>query len=186
MRYCLKCRHLSGNGPLCTHCGRSFGGRLCNHKKGRHLNPPDANFCGQCGSTQLTEATSSLPLGWVSQMLLLFLLIGAGGVVVKGVAPALLGALSWPDGWSFQALTGYRSPAVWAIEKSAHILILLLVFYGLSALIPGEAGRQFRSVVTNFLNHLIRGVFKALGQLLSAVLKLLLSWLGRNGNKNKT
>ena len=78
MRYCLKCRHLSGSGPLCTHCGRSFGGRLCNHKKGRHLNPPDANFCGQCGSTQLTEATSALPLGWVSRLLLFDRVYGRG------------------------------------------------------------------------------------------------------------
>lgn len=181
MRYCLRCRHLSGSGPLCTHCGRSFGGRLCDHKKGRHLNPPDANFCGQCGSTGLTEATASLPLGWVSHLLVLIFILGAGAIAL----PALSGTLSWTTGWSFQALTGYRSPLVWAIEKSAHILILLLVFYGLSALIPGAAGQQFRNVVTNFLNHLIKGSFKALGQVFTSALKLLLVWLGKERTRHK-
>ncbi len=69
MRLCLACRRLSSDTPLCSHCGRSFGGRLCNNKKGRHLNPATAQHYGQCGSTVLTEAATSIPLSGIARLL---------------------------------------------------------------------------------------------------------------------
>jgi hypothetical protein len=174
MRFCLTCRYFSGDGPICTHCGRSFGGRLCNHKK-RHLNPPDAQFCGHCGSTTLTEATTSIPLGCSSRMVLL------GGVA------ALLwwGSghfLQW-GGLSFTAMTGYKSPLVWAIEKCANVLIILFVFYFLSMFMPGPAGEQFRGLISKVCLQSLNFVFKILGGLGKGIGKVLLHLLG--GEKTK-
>jgi hypothetical protein len=150
MRYCLACRRFSAAGPLCTQCGRSFGGRLCNGKK-RHLNPPDAQFCGQCGITDLAESASYIPLGCSGRLLawggVLWLLWWGGGHLLR---------------WSsqgFSGITGYRSPAVWLIEKSAHVLIILFVFYFLSMFLPGEAGRQFRGLISKLSTEILRFSF---------------------------
>ena len=62
MRYCLTCRHLASSGPICSQCGRSFGGHRC---EAGHLNPPGAQFCAQCGSTKLLQSASSIAVGRV-------------------------------------------------------------------------------------------------------------------------
>ena len=62
MRFCLRCRRFSGGGPLCTGCGRSFGGRLCRGKT-RHLNPHDARFCNFCGTPDMEEAATFAAAG---------------------------------------------------------------------------------------------------------------------------
>ena len=55
MRYCPSCGRFNPGRPLiCHYCGKSWYYRLC--PKG-HLNPPDAIFCGECGSSQLTDAS---------------------------------------------------------------------------------------------------------------------------------
>lgn len=62
MRYCSHCKRLNTeHPPFCRYCGRSWNARLC--PRG-HPNPTDANFCGECGNTDLTETTGSFPL-WV-------------------------------------------------------------------------------------------------------------------------
>lgn len=80
-------------------------------------------------------------------------------------------------GDAFHAATGFRSPLVWAIEKSAHVLIILFVFYLLSLFLPGEAGRQFRNlvstIITSLLGFLLQSmtrVFAALGRLLQRLI----------------
>lgn len=175
MRYCLACHRLSADGPLCTSCGRSFGGRLCNHKKGRHLNPPHASVCGQCGSTTLTDATTGVPLGCSSRMALLGL---TAGLVWWGSShPSLWSKLS------FTALTGYRSPFVWAIEKSGHVLILLFTFYFLSMFMPGAAGEQFRGLISKLCTQLLNFAFQILFGLFKGVGKVLMGAMA--GGKSK-
>ena len=75
MRYCLACRRMAASGPICSGCGRSFGGHLCSCK---HLNPPGAQFCAQCGSTKLLQAASSVSLGKTLGLLLLAALLWFG------------------------------------------------------------------------------------------------------------
>jgi hypothetical protein len=164
MRYCLTCRYFSGDGPICTHCGRSFGGRLCNHKK-RHLSPPDAQFCGQCGSTNLTDATNYIPLG-CSLHALAFIIVAS--VLWFGASQFL----NWGS-QGFTAITGYRNPLVWIIEKCANVLIILFVFYFLSGLIPGEAGRQFRGLLTRFCTESLRFLFQCLSFIGRALLRMM-------------
>lgn len=138
---------------------------MCNGKK-RHLNPPDSQFCGQCGTADLTDAASFVPLGSSIRLL------------VWGI---VLGLLWWGGGrlvsWGsqgFEGLTGYKSLAIWLIEKSVNVLYILFVFYFLAAFIPGEAGRQFRGLLSHlclkFLHlgfHIVHGALRFLSRLLA-------------------
>ena len=59
MRYCPYCHRLNAGRPrLCFYCGRTWHVRLC--PRG-HENPPDAQFCGSCGSADLTETAGPVP-----------------------------------------------------------------------------------------------------------------------------
>jgi len=146
MRWCLACRRLSGDFPICTSCGRSFGGRLCGGKK-RHLNPVSANYCGQCGSSMLLDSANSIPLGWIVRALMLAGLVWLG---LHSFGWGLLGAHSL-----FTAVTGCHDPLVWLLDRSARYVILYcLIYFGLG-LIPGGIGRACQKVFRS-------GVFWAL------------------------
>lgn len=176
MRFCLKCRSFSGGGPLCTQCGRSFGGRLC---KGRtkHLNPYDARFCNHCGTSDLLEGATSIPLGWISRLAIIAFVFFVGRWL-------LLGATHAPN-FSFKALTGYQDVRVWIIEKFANLMIILLVFSFLSSFIPGEAGKQFRSIMFGLVGRAITLFFKVLERSIYFGGKLLLRSLGVEIEKKK-
>ena len=79
---------------------------------------------------------------------------------------------------SFEGLTGFKSPAVWLVEKFAHIIIILFVFYFLSSFMPGEAGKQFRAAMSNIVMHAIKFFFKFLEQGVHFVGRLLLKTAG--------
>lgn len=59
----------------------------------------------------------------------------------------------------FQARTGFHDPMVWLVEKCAHVVIVIMTFYLISAFIPGEAGQMFRGLMNNFVNHLLKLAF---------------------------
>jgi hypothetical protein len=46
---------------ICHYCGRTWQVRLC--PRG-HENPPDSQFCGICGSADLTETAGPVPF-WI-------------------------------------------------------------------------------------------------------------------------
>jgi hypothetical protein len=46
---------------ICHYCGRTWHVRLC--PRG-HENPPDSQFCGICGSADLTETAGPVPF-WI-------------------------------------------------------------------------------------------------------------------------
>lgn len=158
MRFCLACRRLSSDTPLCSNCGRSFGGRLCNNKKGRHLNPSAANVCGQCGSTVLIDAAGSIPLNGGARLL-------AGGVILGGavwVAPAAIQWIGHATGYSH-----YRDGRVWLIETTAGLLMpfitIFIVLYALSHMVPGEAGKLMRTVLIGTTMWSVRGLLNTVG-----------------------
>ncbi len=176
MRFCLSCRSLSGGGPLCTQCGRSFGGRLCQGKK-KHLNPYDARLCNHCGTDKLYDGATSIPLGWVSRIVILAFIFFVGRWLLLEVTHA--------PNLSFKALTGYQDVRVWIIEKFANFLIILLVFSFLSSFIPGEAGKWFRSIMFGMVGRAITLFFKVLAQVIFFMGKLLLHSLGVEVNKKE-
>ena len=176
MRFCLCCRNFSGGGPLCTHCGRSFGGRLCRGRT-RHLNPFDALFCNFCGTTDLEEGARSIPFGWVSRLLVV-------ATLFFGARWLLLNVSGAPN-LSFKAMTGFQSPAVWLVEKFAHVIIILFVFYFLSSFMPGEAGKQFRAAMSSIVIQAIKLFFKVIERGLGFVGKLLMKAAGIEASKKK-
>jgi len=53
MRYCPNCRRINEAWPeRCRFCGLTWNVRIC--RRG-HQNPPNAVFCGECGSGDLTD-----------------------------------------------------------------------------------------------------------------------------------
>ena len=176
MRFCLSCRSFSGGGPLCTQCGKSFGGRLCKGRT-RHLNPYDARSCNYCGTTDLLDGAASIPLGWVSRLAIIVGLFFLG----RWILLMATGASSL----SVQSLTGYVDVRIWLIEKLANFLIVLLVFAFLSSFIPGEAGKQFRSIMFGLVGRAIGLGFRLLERALMLSGKLLLRIVGLEGDSGK-
>jgi len=74
MRYCPHCQRLNAGQPqLCNYCGRTWHVRLC--PRG-HENPPDAQFCGNCGSADLSETAGPIPFWiWMIRMCILVVLV---------------------------------------------------------------------------------------------------------------
>lgn len=53
MRYCPSCRRVNEGWPeYCRFCSATWGVRIC--KRG-HVNPPNASFCGECKSAEMSE-----------------------------------------------------------------------------------------------------------------------------------
>lgn len=176
MRFCLRCRNFSGGGPLCTHCGRSFGGQLCRGRT-RHLNPFDALFCNFCGTTDMEESARSIPFGWVSRLLVVAALFFGGRWLLLNFTQA--------PNTSFEGMTGYKSPAVWLVEKFAHVIIILFVFYFLSSFMPGEAGKQFRAAMSNIVMQAIKLFFMLVGRGIHLASMLVLKAVGIEAQTSK-
>ncbi len=125
----------------------------------------------------MEEAATSLPLGWVRWVLLVALLVFIGRWMLGS-------GFGLPD-LSVQSLTGYKSWGVWIIEKLSHFVIVLFVFYFLSAFLPGEVGKGFRAAVAAVLNHSLRFGFGLLGGALRFIGVSLLRVLGGETGKKK-
>ena len=170
MRFCLACRRLSSDTPLCTHCGRSFGGRLCNNRKGRHLNPSAAQVCGTCGSTVLTDPATSIPITGTARLL-------AGGALLGGIVWVAPAAAHW-----IGAATGYshyRDPRVWLIETTAGLLMpfltIFFILYVFSHMVPGEGGKLIRNALVGTTMWVVRGLLNTVGGIGKGLGKLLSS-----------
>ncbi len=60
MKYCPHCQQWNHGRPMrCRYCGRTWNVRLC---PSGHLNPRNANFCGECGSGNLSDPTEGQSL----------------------------------------------------------------------------------------------------------------------------
>ena len=175
MRFCLACRRLSANTPLCTHCGHSFAGRLCSQRKCRYLNPSAAQVCGKCGSTTLADPAASIPISGIATSLTLL----AG---VFWVAPAGLHWLGNATGYSH-----YRDGRVWFIETTAGLLMpfltIFFLLYVMSHIIPGEGGKLIRSALTGTTMWAVRGLLNTVGGIGKGLGKLLSSRV--QGTKTK-
>ena len=136
MRLCLSCYHMwPGDALLCGHCGRSFGGRLCAR---RHRSPTGARCCVQCGLTELTVPTRSLPLGWLP------VLLSAGILLLAGLS-----------------LWRFLEPSV--LAETHRFFAWLTVIAVIVLCLPGGFGRRVRRSASRTLSGLWRLVFWGLG-----------------------
>ena len=96
MRYCPYCRRLNPGQPLfCRFCGRTWHVRLC--PRG-HENPISAQYCGSCGSADLTEPAGRRRLGpYLVKALILVMLLaflhGIGRLFLLSFTPETLAML---------------------------------------------------------------------------------------------
>src|SRR5258707_14679804 len=95
MKYCPFCKRLnSGRPAICNYCGRSWYHRLCSRG---HENPHDAQYCGNCGSTDMTETVGRrslvMPLLSVAGVVMLVLVIKSLVVHLPGLLSSVFGAL---------------------------------------------------------------------------------------------
>jgi len=60
MNFCPHCNRWNIGSPLrCRYCGRTWRVRICS---AGHVNPADANFCGECGRAELSEPSGRIPV----------------------------------------------------------------------------------------------------------------------------
>lgn len=170
MRLCLACRRLSSDTPLCTHCGRSFGGRMCSQRRCRHLNPTASNSCGQCGSATLADPATCIPITGAARLLACGALLG--GIIL--VAPAAAYWIGDATGYSH-----YRDGRVWLIETTGRLLMpfltIFFILYMGSHMVPGEGGRLIRTALVGTTMWIVRGLLntvasigKGMGKLISS------------------
>lgn len=94
MKRCTYCfRYSIGEHAFCSHCGRSFNVRLC--PRG-HISPRGADFCGECGSGDLsTPAPPATFLFHLSQWALRVTLALTVIIVALLAVLALIYTLNW-------------------------------------------------------------------------------------------
>ena len=120
MRFCPHCRRLNPGRPvICHYCGRTWHVRLC--PRG-HENPPDSQFCGICGSADLSETAGPVPL-WIW-------LIRIGSLIIFIV---FIASLNLPE---FH-LTD---------QISAQVIAITMLLVGINIALSGLPG-PFRRVV---------------------------------------
>ncbi len=103
MKICLTCHRLSRHrAKFCLYCGRSFGGRLC---RDSHLSSRQAKCCAECGSAELTHATSYLSLRLPQVILTVFLFLLAARIAVAAL-PFLASLFTQMFSGAFQFVFG--------------------------------------------------------------------------------
>lgn len=113
MKYCPFCKRLNSGRPrICRYCGRSWHQRLC--PRG-HENPHNAQYCGDCGSTELTETVG--PRSWRVQLSLLAGLLLLGTVVIYTLQHLL------------QFLRSSGESILCYLNDNAFVIILLSVLF---------------------------------------------------------
>ena len=161
MKLCLSCYHLSpGESVYCGTCGRSFGGRICRTKK-KHLSPPSAQVCVQCGSTDLTDSTLFFPLGWIWRTIVFGCLL----LLLWGSMPTIIVL-------SGRIFDGRFSPIV-LLDTLLFWLIVFGFFYWLLSIIPGGVGKQLLKLIDGTLQLLVKQIFSLTHSVIKATFKLL-------------
>ncbi len=139
MRYCPHCQRINPGRPqFCHYCARTWQIRICNHG---HENPANVQFCGTCGSADLTETAG--PRSWVE------IILKACLWLIAGLSLYLLLA---------GLLNLFKPPMLY------HILPLIIVIYLLIvgvqfvlSLLPGFIGSGVRLIVGSVRKLIVAG-----------------------------
>jgi hypothetical protein len=147
MRFCPHCHRLNPGHPrICHYCGRTWYVRLC--PRG-HENPYNAQYCGTCGSADLTETGGQIP--WFSIALKGFLWL-LSGLMIYCLVVGFWNVLKSSEAASFFSL----------------IIILCLLVLGFQfclSLMPSPVSRTVRRVGKVFSGSILR-VLKAIWEIM--------------------
>lgn len=135
MRYCPYCHRWNAGRPQrCNYCNRTWHIRLCPRS---HENPHDAQFCGICGSADLTDTAGPRPWWvWLFWFIKYALLLGLLLLIVL----ALIGLAASPR---------QQLPFILGIA-------LLLFGYGLAMSIMAGPTRRLVRSITDVVNKTLK------------------------------
>jgi RNA polymerase subunit RPABC4/transcription elongation factor Spt4 len=167
MRLCLSCYRLWPRGALfCGACGRSFGGRVC---KRRHVSPPGAQVCIQCGESELTEATGYLSFGWLSGLVSVVALLLLSIWLLRHLRESFTLLVATLD-WLLLHLFGLPPQA---LERGSAVLIgwgivIGLILMALPRRVRGNVSRSLGSTLGSVWRFVYRvlvlGFLRAISQ----------------------
>ena len=151
MKYCPHCKRINPGRPvICHFCGRTWYVRLC--PRG-HENPAIAQYCGTCGSADLTETAG--PRSWF------FIATKIGFLIFIGLLAYLI---------ITAFLNILRPPDVYATLNFVVIICLsMLVFQYALSMLPKSIGDGVWIVI----RWGMRFAAEAIGWLLMTVWKIL-------------
>ncbi len=134
MRYCPHCERFNRGKPkICHFCGRTWFVRLC--PRG-HENPPNAQFCGSCGSADLSEPATTRLLPWLLLKMFFWFVFGL-----------LIAAVYW-------ALWGVIGGIILYLLPLTVIVLLLLLAYSLAlAALPKPLGGAIQKGTKKILSR---------------------------------
>jgi hypothetical protein len=157
MRYCSFCGRLNPGRPLiCHYCGRTWYIRLC--PRG-HENPPNAQFCGTCGSMDLSETAGPRPWGLYALKILIFAILC---LVIFSFGKFVL--LSLKGGVLFTS------------TKYLFAIILLMIGYCIAiSFLPQPIKRMFMRVNGYLLKAIIQAIVWVC-LTIKEIFNLLLNW----------
>jgi len=145
---CLTCRFASPPGSrFCARCGRGFGCRIC---PSGHASPMAATWCVVCGKpeSELSSATSYIPLGLVARLLAWFAVITALTYVLRHPSEAVGWLISMLL-WNAKILFGLTyCGVIQALLRAAGWLIVITL---LSFFLPASAGQAIRRSLWNLM-----------------------------------
>jgi hypothetical protein len=151
MRYCPHCHRFNPGSPLICHfCGCTWYVRLC--PRG-HENPPSAQYCGACGSTDLSETAGRKPWLLIIFKVFLWFLIGL-------LVYSILGSLG-------NVSTNHIVCRMFSLAIAPCLLLLGLSF--LLSFLPAPIGQSVRSMmkyVLRLLGLAIWGLLKSMWRIL--------------------
>lgn len=157
MRYCPHCRRLNPGYPvICHYCGCTWHVRLC--PRG-HENPPNAQFCGTCGSTDLSETAGSIPQITYFIKILIFIFLC---IVIISIGKLFL-----------ESITGEDSAVFFTFIISIVLLIGAYLFA--ISIVPQPLKNVFLRLNRSLLNGLI-SMIMWINMKAKELIKLLVNW----------
>lgn len=157
MRYCPHCRRFNPGYPaICHYCARTWHVRLC--PRG-HENPPDSNFCGECGSADLSETAGARPrIIYVIKIFIIVILC----IIVISLAGSIV-----------NTARGEGSRVIPAFIIS--IILLFIVYFSLISLSPQPIKKVFQRLNRFFSNVVIRVIMWFIVKA-KELIELLMKW----------
>jgi hypothetical protein len=157
MRYCPHCHRLNPGRPaICHYCGRTWYVRLCPR---HHENPANGQFCGQCGSADLTETAGRRP--WWSYFIKILILSFLCVVIFFTLRAFFL---------------SFKGEALSQIMPFMLALIFLITGYMISlSVLPQPIRKIFTKINRFFLKGINRTIIW-LANTIKELINLILNW----------
>ena len=157
MRYCPHCHRLNPGRPaICHYCGRTWYVRLCPR---HHENPPNAQYCGTCGSMDMTETAGLRSWVLYSVKLLIIIILFAGIFIIIRVF-----------------FLSFKGEHLTLIMNYVLALIFLIAAYGIALSVFPQL---IKTIFMKMNRHFWKGITHLMfwfGRAIKEFINLILNW----------